>query len=189
MPPPSDVTVLARRWSAGDERAFRELVRRVYPDLRRLAHRQIRSPDRARAVSTTVLVHEAYLKLAGADGEVWRDRAHLFAFCSKVMRHILVDFARRKSARRRGGGWVRVTLDEHTAQVEQSAIDVLVLDQALERIAAHDERMSRIVEYRFFGGMSVPETAQALGTSPRTVEREWARARVYLQHALGSSGA
>lgn len=180
-----EVTVLARRWSAGDERAFGELVRRVYPDLRRLAHRQIRGPDRDRAVSTTVLVHEAYLKLARADGEEWRDRAHLFAFCSKVMRHILVDIARRRSARRRGGGWVRVTLDEGTAAVERSALDVLVLDEALERISEQNERMGRIIECRFFGGMSVAETAEALGVSSRTVEREWARARVYLQHALG----
>lgn len=188
MPTPSDVTLLARRWSSGDERAFDALVGRVYPDLRTLARRQLRAPDRDRALSTTVLVHEAYLKLADAEGQDWRDRAHLFAFCAKVMRHLLVDFARRKSARRRGGGWVRVTLDEHPAHMGQSALDILVLDEALERIAARDERMARIVEYRFFGGMSVPETAEALGTSTRTVEREWARARAYLQHALSSEG-
>lgn len=180
----ADITMLVARWSRGDEGAFDELMERVYPELRGLAHGQLRRGNRARTVSTTVLVHEAYLRLSGSSGGEWPDRAHFFAFCAKAMRHVLIDFARARGAEKRGGGRIRVTLTEDSEIVEAQALEVLALDEALCRLAERDARMARIVECRFFGGMSVSETADALDTSTRTVEREWARARAYLQHAL-----
>jgi RNA polymerase sigma factor (TIGR02999 family) len=182
-----EITRLAQRWSAGDEQAFDELIRRVYPELRMLAHRQLRHAGRDPTVSTTVLVHEAYLKLAGVDGAEWQDRAHFFAFCATVMRHILVDFARRGGAERRGGERVRVELTDDAAAVESPVLEILALNQALDRLAERNQRMARIVECRFFGGMSVSETAEAIASTPRTVEREWARARAYLHHALAEA--
>lgn len=178
------ITMLARRWSAGDRTALDELIGRVHPELRAIAHRQLHGKRGGHTVSTTVLVNEAYLRLAGAEGADWTDRAHFFAFCAKVMRHILVDLARRKAAERRGGHLIRVTLTDDIACNESDALEILALDQALERIGARSSRMARIVECRFFGGMSVPETAEAIDTSPRTVEREWSRARAYLRYAL-----
>ncbi|MEX2048940.1 MAG: ECF-type sigma factor [Gemmatimonadota bacterium] len=182
--PPPDITRLAQRWSAGDGEAFDELIRRVYPQLRVLAHRHLRHAGPDRTVSTTVLVHEAYLKLAGVDDAEWQDRAHFFAFCATVMRHLLVDFARRRDTDRRGGGQVQVTLTDDAAAADTPALEILALNQALDRLAERNERMARIVECRFFGGMSVAETAEALSASVRTVEREWGRARAYLHHAL-----
>jgi RNA polymerase sigma-70 factor, ECF subfamily len=190
--PPPDITRLAQRWSAGDGQAFDELIRRVYPELRALARRQLRRAGGEggdATVSTTVLVHEAYVKLAAADGGEWPDRAHFFAFCATVMRHILVDFARRHDAERRGGRHVRVALTDDAAAVEAPALEILALDQALQRLAERNERMARIIECRFFGGMSVAETAEVVSASVRTVEREWGRARAYLQHALGAASA
>lgn len=135
-------------------------------------------------VDTTALVHEAYLKLARVEGGVWDGRAQFFAFCSKAMRRILIDYARRRTAAKRGGTRVRVPLTEEAATVDAEVTRMLGIDQALRRLEEHDARMGRIVECRFFGGMSVADTAEALDTSTRTVEREWARARAYLHEAL-----
>jgi RNA polymerase sigma factor (TIGR02999 family) len=183
----SKVTALARRWSDGDDKAFDRLIELVYDDLRRIARRHLRLGSREGTIDTTALVHEAYLKLAsggGAGGE-WPGRAQFFAFCSQAMRRILIDYARRSSADKRGGGLVRVPLEADVAVLDREATELLALDDALKALEARDPRMVRIVECRFFGGLSVLETAEALSLSTRTVEREWARARAYLHQMLG----
>lgn len=178
-----EITQLVRQWSGGDAEAFDQLIALVYDDLRRIAHHHLRAA-RGGTVDTTALVHEAYLKLARVQGGSWDGRAQFFAFCSKAMRHILIDYARRRSAVKSGGDQTRVPLTENTAIVEAEVTRMLGVEEALRELEKHDARMGRIVECRFFGGMSVPDTAEALGTSPRTVEREWARARAYLYAAL-----
>lgn len=179
-----EITRLARRWGEGDEEAFDRLVELVYDDLRRIARHHLDAGARGGTVDTTALVHEAYMKLARVEGGVWDGRAQFFAFCSKAMRRILIDYARRRSAAKRGGARFRVPLTEDAAVVDAEVTRMLGIDQALRRLEEHDARMGRIVECRFFGSMSVADTAEALGTSTRTVEREWARARAYLHEAL-----
>lgn len=179
-----EITELVQRWSAGDRDAFDRLIELVYDDLRRIAHKHLEVGSRANTVDTTALVHEAYLKLVPVEGGSFASRAQFFAFCSKAMRRILIDFARRRTAEKRGGGAVRVPLTEDAAVVDAEAMRILGVEDALQELEKRDERMARIVECRFFGGMSVPETAEALETSSRTVERDWARARAYLYRAL-----
>ena len=135
-----------------------------------------------------MLVHEAYVKIAGAEGAEWAGRAQFFAFCSQAMRRILIDFARRKSSEKRGGARIRVPLRDDSAAIEADIAEILTIEDALARLEVRSERMARIVECRFYGGMSVADTAEALGTSVRTVEREWARARAYLRRALRDEG-
>jgi RNA polymerase sigma factor (TIGR02999 family) len=183
-----EITRLARRWSEGDEEAFDRLVELVYDDLRRIAHHHLDAGARSGTVDTTALVHEAYLKLARVEGGAWDGRAQFLAFCSKAMRRILIDYARRRSAAKRGGARIQVPLTEDAAVVEAEVTRMLGIDEALRDLERHDERMGRIVECRFFGGMSVADTAEAAGISTRTVEREWARARAYLHDALQEGG-
>lgn len=184
--PDPGITLLVRRWSDGDESALHELIEEVYPQLRALARAQLRKSSGG-GLSTTVLVNEAYLRIASATGGEWPSRAHFFAFCAKVMRHVLVDLARRRAADRRGGREVHVTLFEGAVGVEQHALEFLVVEEALRKIEARSKRMATVVECRLFGGLTVQETAEVLGTSVRTVEREWTRARAYLQHELGQA--
>ncbi len=184
----SEITRLVSRWSEGEEEAFDRLIELVYDDLRQMAHRHLARVGRDEILDTTVLVHEAYVKLAGLDSWSRRGKAQFFAFCSKAMRRILIDFARKRHAEKRGGTRVQVPLDENTAAVDADIADILAVEDALLKLEAKSQRMSRIVECRYFGGMTVPETAAALGTSSRTVEREWARARAYLLHALAYQG-
>ncbi len=181
------ITRLASAWSQGDKPAFDELMELVYDDLRRIAHRHIRDGDRDGLVDTTMLVHEAYMKLVHSEDGTWESRAQFFAFCSKAMRRILIDFARARLAHKRGGGAVRVPLRDELSTVAAEATDILVIEDALQKLEARSPRMAGVVECRFFGGMSVAETAEALVTSTRTVEREWTRARAYLAHALGET--
>ncbi|MEZ4417252.1 MAG: ECF-type sigma factor [Gemmatimonadota bacterium] len=182
--PREEITRLVRSWSEGEEGALDRLIEAVYDDLRRIAHHHLRLSRSDGTVNTTALVHEAYVRLAGTGEGVWESRAQFFAFCSKAMRRILIDFARRRRSAKRGGGLIRVSLEDDSAVVEAQVTDLLAIEQALQRLEARNARMARIAECRFFGGMSVPETAEALDTSPRTVEREWARARAYLLQAL-----
>jgi RNA polymerase sigma factor (TIGR02999 family) len=191
MPQPAgEITRLAQRWGEGDQDAFERLIELVYDDLRRIAHKHLRAEgDGDATINTTALVHEAFLKLSGAEGGEWPGRAHFFAFCSKAMRRILIDYARKRSAEKRGGKRIRVPLTPDSASVDQEATEILALDEALRTLESHDERMARIAECRFFGGLSVLETAEALNTSRRTVEREWAKARGYLYHLLAPNGA
>ncbi len=156
----------------------------VYDQLRRIAHRRLQDERPGHTLGTTGLVHETYLKLVDQTRVEWRDRSHFFRVASMAMRRILVDYARRDRALRRGGGLDRVALDEDAAAIEAS-IDargerLLALDEALERLAAIDERLSQVVECRYFGGLTEEETAEALGTSSRTVQRDWAKARGWL---------
>lgn len=184
-----EITSLAQRWSEGDESALEQLIELTYPKLRRLARRHARSDGNDPTIDTTALVHEAYLHLAGDSDSVWPSRAHFFAFCSKVMRRVVIDYARRRNAEKRGGTLVRVPLAEGMASIESQVAEVLQVEQALERLAARDERMARVVECRFFGGLSIDETAEALDTSPRTVVRDWTRARAYLLRTLDGPSA
>jgi RNA polymerase sigma factor (TIGR02999 family) len=179
-----EITQLLARWSGGDDDAFDRLVELVYQDLRIIARHHLSSGPPDAILDTTVLVHEAYLKLSGAMEGEWAGRAQFFAFCSTVMRRLLIDFARERKSLKRGGTRVRVPLQEDAAVVDSQALDLLVVEDALTRLEALSPRMARVVECRFFGGMSIAETAEALGTSVRTVEREWTRAKAYLQRAL-----
>jgi len=179
-----EITRLAQSWSQGDEAAFDQLISLAYEDLRAIARRHLRLGSSRESIDTTALVHEAFIKLTGVEDGEWEGRAQFFAFCSKTMRHILTDFARRRAAEKRGGTLVRVPLTEAAAAVDEEVTEMLALEEALLALEKRNPRMARIAECRFFGGLSVSETAAALSTSTRTVEREWARARAYLYQAL-----
>lgn len=166
-----------------------ELYRRVYGELKRMASRHLRASDDAATLSTTELVHEAFLKLGGASSSDWQGRAHFFGAASRAMRQVLVDFARRRRAAKRGGGTTRVSLSESDVALDVELDSILALDEALERLTMVDERLRRIVEMRFFGGFSENEVAVSLGVTPRTVEREWLKARLFLLRELESGGA
>jgi RNA polymerase sigma-70 factor, ECF subfamily len=184
-----EVTLLVERWSHGDAGALDQLIAVAYDDLRHIARRQLRSWGSGQTIETTALVHELYLRLAGVEEGTWGGRAQFFAFCAKAMRRILIDFARRRSAAKRGGDLVRAAQEPDSAALDTANEELLALDEALTTLAARHARMAEVVECRFFGGLSVVETAEALRTSPRTVEREWARARAYLQLALADDPA
>lgn len=182
------VTRLLRQTVGGAGEAMDRLFPLVYDDLRRIAHQRLRAERPSHTLNTNALVHEAYLRLVDQTRTSFSDRAHFFAVAARVMRHVLVDYARRKNAEKRGGGAVRVSLQEEMAVEEPRFDDLLALDEALTALSEHDERMGQVVEHRFFGGMTVRETAEALGVSVRTVERDWTRAKAYLYRALRPSG-
>jgi RNA polymerase sigma factor (TIGR02999 family) len=169
---------------ADDAAAAERLLPLVYEELRRLAHRQLLAERSDHTLNTTGLVHEAYLRLAVPAGVQWADRAHFFAVAARAMRRVLIDHARRYHAFKRGGSRVRVALDQANLAVEERAEGLLALDEALSRLAALDSRQSRVVECRFFGGMSEEETAAALGVTARTVRRDWVKARGWLYQEL-----
>jgi RNA polymerase sigma factor (TIGR02999 family) len=179
-----EITALARLWGEGDENALERLIKLTYPKLREIARRHVSSRGPDPTIDTTALIHEAYLRFAAVEEGVWPSRAHFYAFCSKVMRRVLIDYARRRQAERRGGARIRVPLREDMAAVETQVADVLQVEEALKFLARRDERMATVVECRFFGGQSIDETAEVLNASPRTVVREWTRARAYLLRAL-----
>ena len=184
------ITEVLAAWRAGEPGALDRLVPLVYVDLARIAHRQLGLEAAAHTFSTTDLVHEAYLRLVDQTRAQWRDRVHFFAVAARVMRRILVDHARSYRAARRGGaGRHAVSIDMLEMDAGDLAVgeraDVLVaLDEALDRLAALDGRQARVVECRFFGGMTETETAEALGVTPRTVARDWVKARGWLYQAL-----
>jgi RNA polymerase sigma factor (TIGR02999 family) len=184
-----EITRLVERWSDGDEAALDRLIELVYDDLRQIAHRHLGLDRPDHTINTTALVHEAYLRLARHRQGVWPSRAQFFAFASRAMRHILIDYARRQRAAKRGGTRVRVPLDENVTPVEAQAAELIALDEALDMLAQRNETMARVVECRFFGGLSVAETAEALDSSVRTVERTWTRARAYLHRTLSQAQA
>ena len=179
-----EVTRLLGECADGSREAFDRLIQLVYADLRRIAHRRLQAERTGHTLDTTAVVHEAYLQILPHATTSWRDRTHFFAVASRVIRHVLIDYARRRSSAKRNGG-VRVPLREDLTAGEPRDVDILAVEEALVRLASRDERLERVVECRFFGGMTVAETAEALGISPRTVERDWARARVYLYRELG----
>lgn len=185
---PETITSLLSQWREGDPDAFPRLIALAYDDLKAIAHRRLRG-GRSDDLATTALVHEAYLKLMGSEGR-WTTRAQFYSFASRAMRHILVDHARREGATKRGGNVVRIPFEEEEFTPEPGSADVLGVDEAVEQLAARHPSMARVVELRFFGGLSVAEVAEVLETSPRTVEREWTRAKAYLQETLadGTTG-
>lgn len=184
---PGDITALLARWAEGDDGAFARLVALAYDDLRAIAHRRLLATGGGDTFSTTALVHEVFLRLVDREGSgEWPTRAHFYAFASRAMRHILVDQARRTHAERRGGGQVRIPLEDLEAATRDGPADVIGVDEALTRLADRHPRMAQVVELRFFGGLTVEEVSQVLGTSVRTVEREWTRARAYLLESLDS---
>lgn len=183
---PREVTQILGRYGQGDEQAFDQVMDLVYEDLRRIAHRQLRRARFGETLATTGLVHEAYLKLVDQTRAQFQDRNHFFAITAHAMRQIIVDYARKRFAKKRGGGQVPDTFDEERIAAEREAERILAVDQALEQLKEIDERMLRVVECRFFSGLTEQETADALGMSLRTVQRTWMRARAWLKETLES---
>jgi len=179
------ISQLLADWANRDAGARDRLMPIVYEELRRLAHHYMRGEREAHTLQTTALVNEAYLRLAGLDGLQWRDRAHFFAMAATLMRRVLVDHARQRGRDKRGAGVSVTSLDEH-AIAATPAVDVVALDEALERLAAVDPQQSRVVELRFFAGLSVQETAEALGISAATVKRDWSTAKLWLYNELAT---
>lgn len=179
-----DVTELLRSWRQGDAEALDRLVPLVHAELRRVARSHIRREGPGHTLQATALVHEVYLRLVGLDRLTLNDRTHFFAVAAKLMRQILVDHARRKRADKRGGGATMMTLNDVAPASQASMVDVIALDQALDALCARDARQCRVVELRFFAGLSIDETAQAIGVSPATIEREWVMAKAWLHRRL-----
>jgi RNA polymerase sigma-70 factor, ECF subfamily len=178
-------TQLLHAWSNGDRAALDELMPRVYAELRRIAGHHMQKERPARSIQTTALVHEAYLKLIDVTNVDWRHRAHFFAISSQIMRRILLDRARRRTAAKRGGKSPPINLDEVPDLSSWRASEVIALDEALTRLAQVDPRKAQVIELRFFGGLSVDDTAVVLRISPETVLRDWKFARAWLLNELG----
>jgi RNA polymerase sigma factor (TIGR02999 family) len=183
QPEPGDVTRLLQSWSAGDKNALSELVPFVYRELRRLAGAYLRRERQGHTLQPTALVHEAYLRLVDQTHVQSPNRARFFAIAANLMRQILVNHSKRHRAAKRGAG-NKVAMEEGAGLVQQRGVDLIALDQALEKLAHIDSRQSRIVELRFFGGLTEDEIAEVLGVSPRTVKRDWRIARAVLNHEL-----
>lgn len=181
------VTLMLRRLRTGDREALAQLVPLVYGELKTLASRQRRKLPSHETLNTTALVHEAFIKLTGGESREFKDRCHFFAAAATAMRHLAVDYARRKRSARRGGGKADLQIDGMDIGVPDRTETVLAIDQALTRLSERDQRMARVVECRFFGGMTEEETAAVLGVTERTVRRDWTKARAWL-HAELSGG-
>jgi RNA polymerase sigma factor (TIGR02999 family) len=181
--PPTDVLTELR---SGRLESLDRLLPLVYEELRAMAHRQLAARDRGGTLQTTALVHEAYLKLVDQSRADWRDRAHFLAVASIAMRHVLVDRAKARVALKRGGEFRRITFDEQAIGVDDQPDALVQLDEALERLGEVGPRLVRVVECRFFGGLTEDEIAEALGLTVRTVQRDWAKARMMLRRALES---
>jgi RNA polymerase sigma factor (TIGR02999 family) len=179
------VTKLLKDWTGGDQTAADKLMPLVYEELRRLAHQYMRREKAGHTLQTTALVNEAYMRLVDQSKIQWESRAHFFGIAARLMRQILVDEARRKNFAKRGGDAIRVSLDSANAVAQEQSANVMALDEALKTLEQTDPRKSRIVELRFFGGMSIEETAEALKVSPGTVMRDWTFARAWLRKEMG----
>lgn len=179
-----EVTALLQAWSCGDQAALDKLAPLVYEELHRTAHRYMAQEQTGHTLQTTALVNEVYLRLVKASEVNWQNRAHFFAVCARMMRHILTDFARSRSYLKRGGNAGRISFDEALHAGGELRTDIVALDDALNALAGFDERKSRVVEMRFFGGLSVEETAEVLRVSPETVLRDWKLAKSWLLHEL-----
>jgi RNA polymerase sigma factor (TIGR02999 family) len=185
--PSHEVTKLLKNWGAGDESAPDKLMPLVYDELRRLARRYMRREKPGHTLQTSALVHEAYVRLVGQTKIQWESRAHFFGIAARLMRQILVDQARRRNFAKRGGAAaIRVSLTEAASVAEEQSASVIALHDALNNLEKIDPRKSRIVELRFFGGMSIEETAEALKVSPGTVMRDWTFARAWLRKEMGA---
>jgi len=188
IPKSTAVTLLLKRYSTGDQSAVNELVSLVYDELHRLASSRLRRERPDHTLQTTALVHEAYLRLVDQTDARWKDRDHFLAVAAQAMRRVLVDHARRHKAVKRGGPLPRLSLEEAVAVSEEQSDNVLLLDRLLTRLEAIDPQEARIIELRFFAGLSVEETAMAMGISPTTVKREWSVARKWLAREMGKHG-
>jgi len=187
-PSSNQVTELLARWSEGDAAAREALIALVYPELRRLAGKCL-AGHQPQTLQSTALVHEAYLRLAGQSSLRVENRAHFLAIAARLMRQILVDHARARGSAKRGAGCLTLSFDDRIALPRKPEIDLVALDDALNRLSAMDSRQSDIVDLRFFGGLSIEDTSQVLGISPATVKREWSIARLWLQRELRRSEA
>lgn len=185
--PSSDITKLLVRSGQGDKAALDELLPLVYQELRRLAHHQLQNERAHHSLQTTALVHEAYLRLAGQQAVDWENRFHFFAIAAQIMRRVLVDYARARQSDKRGGGAVQVSLTQAEEKATGQMAEVIALDEALTTLAALDQRQSQVIELRYFGGLSVEETAAVLKVSPSTVHSDWRQARAWLYLQLSQS--
>jgi RNA polymerase sigma factor (TIGR02999 family) len=184
-PSSEEVTQLLVAWSKGNKGALDQLMPMVYRELHRLARRRLDRENDGHTLQTTALVNEAYIRMVGQNKAQWQNRAHFFAIAAQMMRRILVDYARSRHYAKRGGGAPQVSFDEMLAAPSGSrAADVVALDDALTTLAEFDERKSKMVELRFFGGLSIEETAEVLGVSPGTVRRDWTLAKAWLQKEI-----
>jgi RNA polymerase sigma factor (TIGR02999 family) len=182
--PGGEITVLLRRWSEGDPVAGEQLTPLVYTELRRIAKGRLRHENNDRALESSELVHEAYLRLVEQDRARWKDRAHFFAICAQIMRRILVDHARSRLRAKRGGGATLLELNEAIFTAASASCDIIALDDALNELSQMDPQHSRVVELRFFAGLSIDETAEAMHLSVATVNRHWVAARAWLMREL-----
>jgi RNA polymerase sigma-70 factor, ECF subfamily len=188
-PAPQEVTQLLKAWSNGEQEALDRLIPLVYHELHRLAHRYMGRERSVHTLQSTALVHEAYERLIHLKDMSWQNRAHFFAVSAQVMRRILVDYARSRRYRKRGGEWRQVPLNEAVAVFRDRRTDIVALDDALQALARIDPRKSRMVEMRFFGGLSIKETADVLSVSEDTVLRDWRLAKVWLLRELSQKRA
>jgi len=188
MSPTPEITELLVAWSNGDEAALHKLAPVVSRELHRLAKRYMEAENPGHTLQTTALVNEAYLRLVDASQVKWQNRAHFFALSARLMRHILVDFARNHHSLKHGGNAQQVTLDDALLVSSEPQDDLVALDEALSALAALNPRQSRVVELRFFGGLSLEETAEALRVSVGTVRRDWTFARAWLHRELSRKG-
>lgn len=184
MSTPQEITALLLAWGNGDKAALDQLMPLVYDELRRIAHRYLGRERVGHTLQSAALVNEAYLKLIGERQMDWQNRAHFFAVAAQLMRMILVDYARTRNRDRRGGGAQRVSLEDALAVADEQSADLVALDDAMKALAAFDERKSKVAELRFFGGLSIEETAEVLHISPVTVMREWRLAKAWLYRQL-----
>lgn len=179
----SEITRLLAQAAQGQAASANELMPLIYERLRTIAHRQL-AGDRASTIATTGLVHEAYLQLFGEANLSWRDRGHFFAYAATAMRHILIDRARQRLSQKQGGAYAKVDVEEAEIKIDDECVDLLALDQALERMATDHPRLVRMIEMRFFAGLSVEEVGQALEVDPRTIKRDWQKARAFIYQAM-----
>jgi RNA polymerase sigma factor (TIGR02999 family) len=184
MSAPAKVTDLLVAWNKGDEGALARLLPLVYDELRQLARRYLRDERQGHTLQPTALVHEAFERLVDQERVQWQGRTHFLAVAAGTMRRVLVDHARKRHAAKRGGQGIRITLDESLAVAERRDVDVISLDDALNGLARLDATQAKLVELRYFSGLGIEETAQALGISPATVKREWSTAKAWLYHEM-----
>lgn len=185
LPSPTEITKLLRAWSNGDKSALEKLVPLIETEIHKIAHRHMRHERSGGILQTTALIDEAYLRLIDMNSVQWQNRAHFFGICARIMRQVLVDYARNRNREKRGGGSViMIALEEAVAVAQSRGEDVIKLDEALKALAEVDQRKSQIVELLFFGGLSIKETAEVLEVAPRTVDREWHLARAWLYREL-----
>jgi RNA polymerase sigma-70 factor (ECF subfamily) len=182
-----NLTGLLLEWREGDKAALDRLTPLVYDELRRIAHRYVQRERDGHTLQTTALVNEAYLRLAGQQKVDWQNRAHFFAVTAQVMRHILIDHARRRSYAKHGGDARQVSLEDAAVMSQERAAELIALDEALDELAKLDQRKSRVVELRYFGGLSLEETAEVLEISLMTVRRDWRAAKAWLYKAVMST--